>query len=148
MKYAEARYGRIFIMRIEDGEVLHEEIEKFAEDMEIKAAAILVIGGIGKGSKLVVGPEDADARPAVPIEHVLDDVHEISGVGTLFPNEEGRPISHIHVSGGRGTSTKTGCIRRGVRVWLVAEVVIFELLGTKSRRSIDDKTGFELLEPA
>jgi predicted DNA-binding protein with PD1-like motif len=134
-------------MRVEDGEVLHEMIENFVEEMGIKAAAILVIGSIGKGSKLVVGPKDADTRPVVPMEHVLNEVHEIYGVGTVFPNEEGRPISHIHISGGRGTSTKTGCIRRGVRVWQVAEVVIIELLGTNSKRRIDDKTGFELLDP-
>ncbi len=147
MKYAEAKPGRIFVLRIEDGEILHETIERFAKEKGIKAAAVLVIGGIGKGSKLVVGPEEADSRPVIPMEHVLDNVHEISGVGTVFLNEEGDPISHIHVSGGRGTSAKTGCIRRGVRVWQVAEAVIFELLGTRSTRKFDPNTGFELLEP-
>jgi predicted DNA-binding protein with PD1-like motif len=51
------------------------------------------------------------------------------------------------VASGRGTSTKTGCIRRGVKVWQVAEVVIIEILGTDSRRRIDRETGFELLDP-
>jgi len=147
LKYAEARSGRIFVLRVEDGEVLHETIERFAKEKGIVAAAVLVIGGVGKGSRLVVGPENADSRPVIPMEHVLSDVHEISGVGTVFSDEEGNPISHIHISGGRGTSTRTGCIRRGVRVWQVAEVVIFELLGTISVRKFDSKTGFELLEP-
>jgi predicted DNA-binding protein with PD1-like motif len=147
VKYVEARLGRVFVVRLEDGEVLHEMIEEFAEEQKIEAAAVMVVGGIGKGSRLVVGPRVPDARPVVPMEHVLDEVHEISGVGTVFLNEEGRPVSHIHVASGRGTSTKTGCIRRGVKVWQVAEVVIIEILGTDSRRRIDRETGFELLDP-
>jgi len=147
VRYVEARLGRVFVVRLEDGEVLHETIEEFAKNQKIEAAAVMVIGGIGKGSRLVVGPKNADARPVVPMEHVLGDVHEISGVGTIFPNEEGMLVSHIHVASGRGTSTKTGCIRRGVKVWQVAEVVIIEILGTSSRRRIDRETGFELLDP-
>ena len=30
MRYAEARQGRVFTLRLEDGEVLHETIEGFA----------------------------------------------------------------------------------------------------------------------
>lgn len=30
MKYSEAKQGRIFVIRLEDGDVIHEEIEKFA----------------------------------------------------------------------------------------------------------------------
>ncbi|MBA3036272.1 MAG: DUF296 domain-containing protein, partial [Desulfobacterium sp.] len=30
MKYSEAKQGRIFVVRLEDGETVHEEIEKFA----------------------------------------------------------------------------------------------------------------------
>lgn len=30
MKYSEARPGRIFVLRLEDGEIVHEVIERFA----------------------------------------------------------------------------------------------------------------------
>ena len=45
MKYTEAKPGRIFVIRLEDGEILHECIEAFAEKKNIKAAALLVLGG-------------------------------------------------------------------------------------------------------
>ena len=32
MKYAEARAGRIFVIRLEDGDIVHEAIEKFARE--------------------------------------------------------------------------------------------------------------------
>lgn len=147
MKYTEGKHGRIFVMRLENGEVLHKTIEGFAEEHMISAAVVFVIGGIDKGSKLVVGPKDGADRPIVPMERVIDGVHEISGVGTIFPDEVGRPVSHIHVASGRGSSTKTGCIRRGVKVWQVVEVVILEILGADSKRRHDAETGFDLLEP-
>ena len=147
MKYTEGKHGRIFVMRLENGEVLHKTIEGFAEKHMISAAVLFVIGGIDKGSKLVVGPKDGADRPIVPMELVIDDVHEISGVGTIFPDEGGRPVSHIHVASGRGSSAKTGCVRRGVKVWQVVEVVILEILGVDSERRHDRETGFDLLEP-
>lgn len=146
MKYSEGKHGRLFVMRLENGEVLHKTIEEFAEEHMISAAVVFVIGGIDKGSKLVVGPKDGADRPIVPMERVIDNVHEISGVGTIFPDEGGRPISHIHVASGRGSSTKTGCVRRGVKVWQVVEVVVLEILGTSSKRRHDGETGFDLLE--
>ena len=33
MKYSEAKPGRIFIIRLEDGEIIHEEIEKLFQIM-------------------------------------------------------------------------------------------------------------------
>ncbi len=30
MKYSQARLGRIFVIRLEDGDIIHEELEKFA----------------------------------------------------------------------------------------------------------------------
>ncbi|HEC32525.1 MAG TPA: DUF296 domain-containing protein, partial [Deltaproteobacteria bacterium] len=29
MKYAEAKLGRVFVIRLEDGEIVHEVVEKF-----------------------------------------------------------------------------------------------------------------------
>jgi hypothetical protein len=34
--------------------------------------------------------------------HELAKVHEIVGTGTLFPDEAGIPILHMHVAGGYG----------------------------------------------
>jgi len=40
-----------------------------------------------------------------------------------------------------------GCVRNGVKVWHVLEVIIFELTGTTASRIKDPLTGFELLIP-
>ncbi len=147
MKYSEAKQGRVFIIRLEDGEVLHEVIERFAAEHKIKAAFLIAVGGAGKGSKLVVGPEDGDERPVSPMVHVLNNVYEIAGTGTLFPDEEGGPILHMHLACGRKEETVTGCVRTGVKIWQVGEVILVELTDTEATRKVDPETGFKLLDP-
>jgi len=147
MKYSEAKTGRIFVIRLEDGEILHEEIEKFARAHAVKAATLIVVGGAHAGSTLVVGPEFSGARPVNPMQHTLTDVHEIVGTGTLFPDEDGNPMLHMHIACGRNEHTVTGCIRSGVKVWQVMEVILYELLETTGKRILQPNLGFKLLIP-
>ncbi len=134
-------------MRLEDGEVVHEEIERFASKQSIKSAALIIIGGADKGSKLVVGPEHGRTKTISPMEHILDDVHEIAGTGTIFPDDEGKPTLHMHMACGRKTFTTTGCIRSGVKVWHIMEVILFELTETTGIRTFESQLGFKLLNP-
>ena len=147
MKYSQAKQGRIFIIRLEDGDIIHEEIEKFANDKSIKAAALIIIGGADKNSKLVVGPEHGRAESIVPMEHVLNNVHETVGTGTIFPNEKGEPKLHMHIACGRQGSTVTGCVREGVKTWHILEVILFELIDVGAVRAFDPDTGFDFLNP-
>ncbi|MEW6077721.1 MAG: PPC domain-containing DNA-binding protein [Thermodesulfobacteriota bacterium] len=147
MKFSEARQGRIFVIRLEDGEIVHEIIEKFAREKTIKAAALIAVGGADRGSTLVVGPEDGCARPVNPMKQVLDNVHEIAGVGTIFPDEAGNPLLHMHMACGRKTNTITGCVRSGVATWQIMEIIVLELLDTPARRLLEPDLGFKLLNP-
>lgn len=147
MKYAQATQGRVFVLRLEDGEILHEIIEEFAAAMGVGAAALVAVGGADEGSTLVVGPEKGRALPVVPMERVLDGVHEIAGAGTIFPDENGKPVLHMHAACGRGDAAVAGCARRGVKVWRTVEVVIFELACPSARRVRDEAAGFSMLEP-
>ena len=147
MRFSEASQGRVFVLRLEDGEIVHEAVEKFAHEKGINAAAVIILGGADRGSRLVVGPLDGRSEKIIPMGTVLGDVHEMTGTGSIFPNEEGTPKLHMHISTGRNERSLTGCVRNGVRVWLVAEIIIFELLGTDAKRKIDRATGFELLDP-
>ena len=147
MKYSEANPGRIFIIRLEDGDVVHEVIEDFARVKGIQSAAMIILGGADTDSKLVVGPEEGRSEKISPMHIILDNVHEMAGTGTLFPNEKGEPVLHMHAACGRDGSTVTGCVREGVKVWHVMEVILFELAGSSAIRSLDSITGFELLQP-
>jgi len=147
VKYSETGQGRTFVIRLEDGDILHEEIEAFAKRHQIHAASLIVLGAADKGSILVTGPEQARTKQIIPMVRVLDNVHEVTGTGTLFPDETGEPVLHMHMACGRGFSTQTGCVRRGVKVWHVMEVILQELTGSSGVRKKDAVTGFDLLIP-
>jgi len=147
VKYSEARPGRIFVIRLEDGDIVHEAIEAFAREKKVSAAALMVLGGADSKSRLVVGPEDGRAEKIIPITHMLANVHEAAGVGTIFPDAFGNPVLHMHMACGRRGDAVTGCVRAEVKVWQVMEVVVFELTDTSASRLPDAATGFDLLVP-
>ena len=146
MKYSSAQLGRVIVIRLEDGDVVHECIEEAARAEGIARAAVILLGAAAGGSRLVVGPEDGRAAEIAPMERVLHDVHEMVGAGTIFPDESGRPVLHLHAAFGRDDRVTAGCIRAGVTTWVVGEVVLIELVGSEATRRVDPATGFELLD--
>jgi len=145
MKYTEVRLGRVFIIRLEDKDILPACIEQFAKDNGITIAQAILIGGIGAG-QVVVGPRLSDAMPPEPMLQKIDGAHEVVGLGLIVPDEAGKPILHMHAALGRSGTTITGCIRPGVSTWLVGEVIIYEIIGADVRRTVDNNSGFSLLD--
>ena len=146
MRYSEARFGRLFVMRLHDGDHLPEVLESFAARKRISSGLCFLLGGVRDKGRVVVGPSNNDAVPPNPMIKVLTGVHEVCGVGTIFSDEKGNPRLHMHASFGRGDHVTTGCIRMGVDVWQIAEVVVIEMRDVAALRKRDDKTKFELLE--
>jgi len=147
MKATEGRVGRVFVLRLEDGDVVPECIERFAREQGVVVGHAVLIGGIG-GGEVVVGPRDSHAMPPEPMLLPIDGAHEVAAVGVLAPDEAGKPVLHIHGALGRSGSTLTGCLRAGVDTWLVGEVVLTEILGAQAARLPDPATGFRLLQPS
>lgn len=145
MKASEGKIGRVFLLRLEDGDVLPECIERFAAEKSIKTGQVVLVGGIG-GGQVVTGPRRSDVMPPEPLLIPVDGAHEVVGVGIIAPDKSGRPVLHIHASLGRAGRAITGCLRPGVTTWLVAEAIIFQVTGLSARRMPDKKSGFDLLE--
>lgn len=145
MQYTEAKQGRIFVLRLENNEVLHTTIETFAKEHAIQRAAVLFLGAAQKQSRMVSGPQDEAQRPIPVIINVLDNISEACGAGTLFPDTAGQPILHMHATFGHREKVLTGCVRAGVNIWHVGEVIIFELLTADGVRTPDSNTGFDLV---
>ena len=145
MKASEGKIGRVFIIRLEDGDTIPACIESFAAENKIAVGQVILIGGIGDG-QVVVGPRRSDEMPPEPMLLPVDGAHEVVGVGIIAPDGKGKPTLHIHASLGRSGQTTTGCLRPGVSTWLVGEVIIFEILGTDAARIPSEKANFELLQ--
>ena len=145
MKAQEGKIGRVFVIRLEDGDVVPECIEKFAEEKEIKVGQVVMVGGIGEG-QIVVGPRNSVDMPPDAMMVPVDGAHEVAAVGVLAPVEDGKPVLHIHGALGRAGQTRTGCLRPGVTTWLVGEVVVYEILGVDAVRKFDKVSEFNMLE--
>lgn len=146
MKYAQGSMGRIFVLRLEDGDALPGCVEHFAAEHDIKGGLVALVGGIGSGT-LVVGPEDGNAEIITPMTRFFNAAHEAAALGTLFPNTNGAPKLHMHAALGRGDSTLVGCIRQGLDTWKIAEVVILEIVDSGMIRKLDPAFNLELLSP-
>ena len=145
MRASEGRVGRVFVVRLEHGDIIPDCIERFAEEKKISVGQVIMIGGIGEG-QVVVGPRHSNEMPPEPMLVPVDGAHEMMGVGVIAPDKTGKPVLHVHGSLGRSGKTTTGCLRPGVSTWTVGEVIICEILGTTTVRVLDEKTKFELLQ--
>jgi uncharacterized protein len=143
MQYGTGEIGRIFVLRLEEGDQLPDTVERFAAEHGVQRGLAFYVGGAADGSRLVVGPEENMEQGIVPMLHTLQGIHEVLAVGTLFPDETGAPVLHLHAAAGREEKTAVGCARAGVKVWLVGEVVLLEIAGIEGRR--EKERGFALL---
>ena len=146
MKACQGKMGRVFVIRLEDGDVVPACIERFAEENGVSVGHAVLVGGVG-GGEVVVGPRCSQEMPPQPMLLPVDGAHEVVGVGVLAPDEDGKPVLHIHAALGRSGQTISGCLRPGVEIWLVGEVILCEILGVKAVRVRDAESGFSLLEP-
>jgi uncharacterized protein len=144
VKAQEGKTGRVFVLKLENGDIIPDCIEKFATEKCVRSALCILIGAIGAG-RLVVGPERDDLRPVQPMFYALEGVHEIAAVGSIFPAEGGTSRLHMHGALGRGTVARTGCVRPGLEVWELGEAIIMEIVGIDMVRKSDPGTGFEVL---
>ena len=146
MKYTQAQKGRLFILRLEHGDVVTETIQAFAKEHNIRSAYVQIVGGAEDNCKIVVGPTDGKAqKPEKQYLHT-NGVSEMFGVGTIFTNENGEPKLHLHSSFGRGNNANTGCCWPSVVTWHIGEVIIHEIITDKALRKLNMDNGFELLE--
>lgn len=143
MKYTQTELGRVFILKFDDGDIVLDKISEFAGKEKIKAASFIFIGALREG-KIVTGPK----KPVIPPDpnwKVFKDGWEVLGIGTVFADKKG-PQIHIHTSMGKKAAALTGCVRKDTKVFLVLEVILFELKNAKASKDLDPATGLNLLK--
>jgi predicted DNA-binding protein with PD1-like motif len=141
MQYTEGQIGRVFIVRIDDGEDMLLSLRQFSLDKNIQTGSIHFLGALMNG-RMVTGPEEP-VIPPVPHFVMFEGGWEIFGVGTIYPGEGG-PHIHYHASVGRSGHALTGCLREKAITYLIVEAVIIEFTGLTARRELDVKMQLHL----
>ncbi len=136
MQYTEGQLGRVFVVRIDDGEDMLVSLHQFIKDKNIYAGSIAFLGALMNG-RMVTGPEEP-VIPPVPHFVMFEGGWEVFGVGTIYPGEGG-PHIHYHASVGRSGHALTGCLREKAITYLIVEAVILEFTGLSARREYDKK---------
>jgi hypothetical protein len=136
MQYTEGQLGRVFVVRIDDGEDMLISLHQFIKDKSIQAGSIVFLGALMNG-RMVTGPEEP-VIPPVPHFVMFEGGWEVFGVGTIYPGEGG-PHIHYHASVGRSGHALTGCLREKAITYLIIEAVILEFTGLSARRDYDKK---------
>ena len=141
MEYSEGRLGRVFVLRIDDGEDLLAVTQKFLQDKSVRSGTILFLGALRKG-RMVTGPEEPTIPPE-PHYIMFEGGWEMVGLGTISQGDDA-PAIHFHASVGRAGHALTGCLRDMAITYIVAEVVILEFSGCNIHRRLDEKMGVPL----
>jgi predicted DNA-binding protein with PD1-like motif len=143
MDYRVGKMGRMFVLRLGDNDDVYESVHRLARQENLRSAMLIAVGGIRR-AKVVVGPKSPIGRPE-PMYREFDDAREAVGVGTLFWDDEDKPLMHLHMGFGRGDTVVVGCPRGGAETFCILEMVIIEIEGIDAIRASDLKTGFKLL---
>jgi hypothetical protein len=133
--------GRIFVLRVDHGEDLIDELRQFLTGKQISHALVHFLGALSQG-KVVTGPELSVLPPDPHFEN-FQGGWEVFGIATVYPDEAG-PQLHLHGSVGRAREALTGCLRGKGDVYIVVEVVIMEITGLQARKQYDTRTGLSL----
>jgi uncharacterized protein len=142
MKYGVGHTGRTILVRLDEDEDVLSTLKTLSKKEKIRSGLFFIIGNLKKGA-LVSGAEKARI-PVHPLWNPFKKNHEILGIGTIF-QMDGQPEVHLHAALGRGKKSKVGCLRDESNVFLISEIIVFELLGLEASREKDKRTGYHLL---
>jgi predicted DNA-binding protein with PD1-like motif len=141
MQYAQGQIGRVFMVRIDDGEDFLAAMRRFIADKSVMSGSVIFLGALMNG-RMVTGPEEP-VIPPLPHFVLFEGGWEVFGVGTIYPGEGG-PHIHYHASVGRAGHALTGCLREKATTYLIIEAVIIEFTGLAGRREFDERTQMHL----
>jgi len=142
MDYRKGTIGRVFAVRFDEGDLFLEGLLEIITEEKITNGWFHVLGGL-READVVTGPKE----PVMPPEPVWNEVRgarETMGTGSIFWDGN-EPKIHLHAAMGHHGDTLTACVRKGTKVYLVLEVVIFEIDGINASRPWYAEGGFNRL---
>jgi predicted DNA-binding protein with PD1-like motif len=138
MDYRKGSIKRVFVVRIDHGEDLLEELSWLAREEEIRSAFFTILGAMG-AAKLVTGPKEKSLPPE-PGWSAFDDAREILGTGNIYW-EKDTPEIHFHSVAGNSKGIITGCLRKKAEAFMVLEIFIIET-DIRAERKVNESIGF------
>ncbi len=142
MEYRSGRLGRVIMARFDHDDDLLEGLNQLCLKENLRQAWFQILGGVGRAG-VVTGPREP-VMPPDPVWAETAGAQEVIGSGSVYWDGE-EPRIHLHAAFGHHGKTMTACVRRDTRVYLVLEVIIFEIDGIEISRPWFEQGGFNRL---
>ena len=142
MEYRTGSIGRVLTIRFDHGDDLLEGLKEIVLTEEIRSCWFQILGGVRQAG-VVTGPKEP-VMPPNPVWREVEDAREVLGSGSIHMDGE-EPRIHLHAAMGHHGETLTACIRKNTKVYLILEVILFELQGMEANRPWYGKGGFNRL---
>ena len=141
MRDIELKTGRTWLIRLETGEPLYEQILEAGTALGIEAATFAALGAV-RNATLRSYDQDAKKYDDFEVEGHLE---LLSGVGN-FSLKDGKPFVHCHVTVGTADGRAFGGHLHEEKPTIVfaAELWLQELLGDPPVRLFDERCGLAL----
>lgn len=142
MEYKTGNLGRVILARFDQGDDLLEGLKELVRKEDLRACWFQILGGLRQAG-VVTGPKEP-TMPPEPVWAEVDGAREVVGTGSVYWDGD-VPRIHLHAAMGHHGETMTACIRRNTRVYLILEVILFELQGFEATRPYFVEGGFNRL---
>lgn len=140
--------GRRFILKISQGEDIHERLKTFASEAGVKNGIIIsAVGsvfdveyrGIKSGAKLPLTP----ARTST---HMAEGPLELLSLsGNIFPDENNQTDVHMHVTVSKSSGEVLGGHLYSAKVFASCEIQISEIIVTGVERHVSKSGGTQTI---
>lgn len=148
LRYREGRPGRRFIITIQPGAKLMEELHAFARSVDLTFGVIVsAIGSVRN-----VGFSDIQAGARLPITEPRMPVHDLEGPldllgleGNLLRTDSGEIDDHLHIFGSKSSGEVVGGHLIEAEVFATCEIVLAEYIVEGVERHHSDKGGVDTL---
>lgn len=142
MDYRTGSIGRVLSIRFDHGDDLLEGLKEIILKEKIRSGWFQILGGVIQAG-VVTGPKEP-TMPPDPVWREVDEAREVLGSGSVHMDGE-EPRIHLHAAMGHHGDTLTACIRKNTKVYLILEVILFELKGIDASRPWYEEGGFNRL---
>ncbi len=142
MEYRTGSIGRVLIIRFDHDDDFLAELKQLILAEKIKSGWFQILGGVRQAG-VVTGPKEP-VMPPEPVWREVNEAREVLGTGSVHMDGE-EPRIHLHAAMGHHGNTLTACIRENTKVYLILEMILFELQGIDASRPWYEKGGFNRL---
>ncbi len=142
MDYRTGSIGRVLTIRFDHDDDFLEGLKEIVLKENIESGWFQILGAV-RHADVVIGPEEP-VMPPTPVWTNVDEAREVIGTGSVYMDGD-EPKLHLHAAMGFHGDTLTACVRKNTKVYLILEVLLFELEGIDAGRPWYEKGGFNRL---